>query len=146
MKGSRRTAPTSNASDRLAALEMQERALQEQLRSQYGHKRAPKNYLVKKHDPLADNSYFKLFHSNVDDDVIARKCIRDAPKVGVDIVGLKPESAKLYVKYEKVHDAMKAEDEEFIAFRARFLEEQRKIAVAGGFSVTAQKSHHATLQ
>ncbi len=139
MKGTSRHKPSSTYSQRLRALEIQEERQREELRSQYGTNRPPKSHLAKKIDSLATNEYYTLFHAPQDDERVARKLLKSVDKVGVDITTLKPESAKLYVKYEKVFHVMKDEDDEFVAFRKRFLEESRKIAAQGGYAVAAVK-------
>jgi hypothetical protein len=41
-----------------------------------------------------------------------------------DILGLRPECASLYVKYEKLHEVMKREDREFADSRKKFLDKK----------------------
>lgn len=47
----------------------------------------------------------------------------------IDITALKPKSAELYVKYEKLYRLMLAEDREFVAFRKDYLARQREIEI-----------------
>lgn len=144
MKGSLIRKSDTTREQRLRALEMQEARQRDVLRSQYGQQRPPKSHMAKKQDPLKTNSYYTYFHAPTEDERVARKLLSDPVKAGVDLTSLKPESAKLYVKYEKVHAAMKAEDDEFVAFRKTFLEESRRIAVAGGFAVAVQQQQVAS--
>uniref|UniRef100_A0A7S1MAC7 Uncharacterized protein n=1 Tax=Neobodo designis TaxID=312471 RepID=A0A7S1MAC7_NEODS len=162
MKGRKRVAPKSTATDRLAALELQEREQREQLRSVYAGNRSPGSFKARKNDALAENTYYRYFHSADDDERTARRLLgleetsaqqqgpsSTLPALGnpprrtkwasptsrepiVDITTLKPQSAKLYVKYEKLYDAMRAEDDEFFAFRRQFLEEEEERRLANG--------------
>lgn len=47
----------------------------------------------------------------------------------VDVTTLKPKSAVMHVKYEKLWRRMKAEDDEFVAFRKEYLGTMRKVFV-----------------
>lgn len=132
--------PSSTQDQRLRALEVQEAHEREALRSQYGQQRPPKNHMAKKTDPLQTNDYYTYFHARHEDEAFARRILDNPAKAGVDLTSLKPESAKLYVKYEKVHAAMKTEDDEFITFRKQFLDENRRNIVRGGFATTSQQT------
>jgi len=45
---------------------------------------------------------------------------------GAQLLTMKPQSAMLYVKYEKLYQMMVAEDTQFLAFRRRFLKKKTK--------------------
>jgi hypothetical protein len=155
MKGRVKHVPPSTYASRLAALEKLESDQRDALRRPYAQDRAAGSYNAKKSDALAKNDYFRYFHSHEGDEETARRLLRvntaqrSSPKRSassshaahreddIDITTLKPQSAKLFVKYQKLYDTMKAEDDEFIAFRKDYIQREKQRMLQQGGAVAA---------
>jgi hypothetical protein len=143
VKGRAKRAPASTTAQRLAALDLQQECQREALRSKYGHSRSPGNHCAPKHDTLVHNTYYQYFHSNDDDEPTARRLLgigktHSTTVSSVDLTSLKPQSAKLYVKYEKLYHTMKSEDDEFFAFRNDYLRKEKVRLLEKGGTTAAQ--------